>query len=70
MSIKAKPLACPWCGAPISRVLESRVEPANLKDQLTYSGDGFWRKRRCLTCAGTFTTEEVVAAKLDPPEKI
>lgn len=64
---RPKPLICPWCGSKVSMVLETRDEPKILREQLTYSGDGLWRKRECCTCHGTFASEEAVTAKLDPP---
>ena len=63
--MRAKPLLCPACGGTMSKVLESREEPRLVKDQLLWTGTGFWRRRECLGCHRTFTTDETVSA-LDP----
>lgn len=57
--ILPKPLPCPWCGHQRSRVATVRPEPRRW-EQPTYSGEGLWRRRRCLGCGKSFTTEEHV----------
>jgi len=57
---------CPACGSPRSKVIEPRDEPRTVRDQLVWSGNGYWRRRECLDCHRTYTTEETVTA-LDPP---
>ena len=59
---KPKPLCCPVCQSERSRVIESRDEPRNRRDQLAWTGHGFWRRRRCERCSATFTTKEIVIA--------
>jgi hypothetical protein len=38
--VKGKPLRCPSCGSKRSQVIDSRVEPLTLKDQLTVFARG------------------------------
>ncbi len=59
---RPKPLPCPACGSTLSKVIEARDEPRLVRDQLHWTGIGFWRRRRCSACGRTFTTSETVAA--------
>lgn len=57
---KPKPIHCPTCGANRSRVVDVRDVPPTFRDQRAWSGAGLWRKRQCLACQATFSTEEIV----------
>lgn len=66
MTIRPKPLRCPACGSTLSKVKDVRDAPRTVKDQLGWQGEGLWRRRECLQCHATFTTEEIVRT-LDLP---
>ena len=56
---RPKPVLCPWCDHPSSKVIDVRDEPSTIREQLDWTG-GLWRKRECLKCTRRFTTEERV----------
>lgn len=62
-----KQLVCPACGSGRSRVRDIRNQPRAVRDQLTWPGDGRWRRRECLECHRTYTSNETVTA-LDPKD--
>jgi len=43
---------CPHCGSRQSRIYDGR--------DIDAYGDGYWRRRRCVTCGKKYRTEEVV----------
>jgi len=64
---RPKPIPCPACGSKVSKVIDGRDEPRSVRDQLAWTGSGYWRRRRCEGCGRTFTTEEIVRALDDEP---
>lgn len=54
MTRSGEKLACPSCGALVSRVL-----PMHMRLRELLAG-GYWRRRRCEGCASVFVTREIV----------
>lgn len=59
--IRPKPIPCPACHSLRSRVTDARDAPRTVREQLAWTGNGYWRRRRCEDCGRTFTTEETVS---------
>lgn len=57
---------CPHCGTSPARVIDSREEPRRVDDQLQWSGEGNWRRRKCTACGWTWQTEERITC-IDGP---
>jgi hypothetical protein len=55
---------CPVCRSRVSKVIDCGPSPRAIRDQLEWTGKGYWRRRKCEECGATFDTAEEISSPI------